>query len=162
MAWSTDGAPPAALVDVLGWCRANVPAVEPPTGLLWGDVRLGNVVFDDVRRAPRAVLDWDMASAGPFELDLGWFLALEQLQSDLTSMSVPGFGSRAEAIARCEAALGRELQDLEWYEVFSLARGSAISTRIAVLHQRAGQRSMFKVGEDPTLAAAVARIEASG
>ena len=77
-------------------------------------------------------------------------------------MTVPGFGSRAEADRpRARPALGRPLQDLDWYEVFALARASAISTRIAVLHERAGQRSMFKVGEDPTLAAAVARIEAS-
>jgi hypothetical protein len=35
-----------------------------------------------------------------------------------------------------------------------------VSTRIAILFERAGQRSMFKLGQDPTLAAAVARIEA--
>lgn len=156
--WSTDGSPPAALVEVLAWCRAEQPADEPPGGLLWGDVRLGNVIFGEATGVPAAVLDWDMASVGPFELDLAWFLALEQVQVDLTSMSVPGFGDRAEAVARCEAGLGRALQDLQWYEVFSLARASAISTRIAVLHERAGQRSMFKVGEDPTLAAALVRL----
>jgi aminoglycoside phosphotransferase (APT) family kinase protein len=153
--WSTDGSPPPALADVQRWCRDHVPADEPPAGLLWGDVRLGNVVFDPDTGAPRAVLDWDMASAGPIEMDLAWHLALEQVQHDLTSMAVPGFGSRDEAIARVGAGIGRPLQDLRWYEVFALARASAISTRLAVLHDRAGQRSMFKVGEDPTLAAAL-------
>lgn len=153
--WSTDGSPPPALVEVQAWCRDHVPDDEPPAGLLWGDVRLGNVVFDPDTGAPRAVLDWDMASAGPIEMDLAWHLALEQVQHDLTSMAVPGFGSREEAIVRVEAGIGRSLTDLHWYEVFALARASAISTRIAVLHQRAGQRSMFKVGEDPTLAAAL-------
>ena len=33
-------------------------------------------------------------------------------------------------------------------------------TRIAILFERSGQETMFKVGEDPTLAAAVARISA--
>jgi aminoglycoside phosphotransferase (APT) family kinase protein len=156
--WSTDGAPPSALVDVLAWCRAERPVDEPPAGLLWGDVRLGNVVFDPVRCRPVAVLDWDMASVGPIELDLAWHLALEQVQTDLTGMVVAGFGTREEAIARVAAGVGRPLRDLAWYEVFALARASAISTRIAVLHQRAGQPSMFKIGEDPTLAAAVARL----
>lgn len=160
VAWATDGSSPVALADALAWCRAQAPADESPQGLLWGDVRLGNVVFDPERLVPRAVLDWDMASVGPIEMDLAWFLALEQVQTDLTGMTLPGFGSRGDAIATVEDRLGRELRDLPWYEVFALVRASAISTRIALLHQRAGQRSMFKLGEDPTLAAALARIEA--
>jgi aminoglycoside phosphotransferase (APT) family kinase protein len=157
--WSTDGSPPPALWETLAWCRTHRPTPEPPAGLLWGDVRLGNIVFDPEGLGPRAVLDWDMASVGPAELDLGWFLALEAVQTDLTGMVVPGFGTRGEAIEVVELGLGRALVDLDWYEVFALVRASAISTRIAVLFERAGQPSMFKVGDDPTLAAAVARID---
>jgi aminoglycoside phosphotransferase (APT) family kinase protein len=156
--WATEGDPPPGLVEVLAWCRSHVPEDEPASGLLWGDVRLGNVVFDADLLRPRAVLDWDMATAGPVEMDLAWHLALEAVQTDLTTMEVAGFGGRDEAIARVGAALGRELQPLDWYEVFALARASAISTRIAVLHERAGQESMFQVGQDPTLAAALRRL----
>jgi len=157
--WSSMGdAPPAGLLEVMAWCRAERPTSEPDAGLLWGDVRLGNVVFDDAALSPRAVLDWDMTSAGPFEADLAWFLALEELQFELTAMTVPGFGSRAEAIGRVEAGLGRTLEDLGWYEVFALVRSAAIATRIAKLHEKAGRRSMFKVGHDPSLAAALERI----
>ncbi len=126
--------------------------------MLWGDVRLGNVVFDAATRSPKAVLDWDMASVGPAEMDLAWFLALEAVQTDLTQMTVPGFGTRDEAVAVIEAALARPLVELAWFEIFALVRASAISTRIAILFQQAGQRSMFKLGQDPTLAAALARI----
>lgn len=160
LAWATDGSPPQALADALAWCRTHRPTDEPPAGLLWGDVRLGNVVFDPDNLAPRAVLDWDMASVGPIEMDLAWFLALEAVQTDLTGMNVPGFGARDDAIAMVEDGLGRALLDLPWYEVFALTRASAISTRIALLHQRAGRRTLFEVGEDPTLTAAVTRIEA--
>jgi aminoglycoside phosphotransferase (APT) family kinase protein len=156
--WATDGAPPPDLAGALVWCSDHRPAEEPPGGLLWGDVRLGNVVFDPERRAPRAVLDWDMASVGPAEMDLAWFLALEAVQEGLSGMRVPGFGSRDEAVARVEAGLGRPLADLGWYETFALVRASAVSTRIALLFARAGRRSMFAPGHDPTLAAAVARI----
>ena len=159
--WATDGSPPPALAEALAWCRSHRPSgEEPPWSLLWGDVRLGNVVFDPDHLEPRAVLDWDMASVGPAEMDLAWFLALEQIPVDLTGMTVPGFGERADAIAFTEHLLGRELQDLDWHEVFALVRASAVSTRIALLFERAGERSMFKVGEDPTLGAALARIEA--
>lgn len=159
--WATDGSPPRQLAEALAWCRDHRPAHEPPPSLLWGDVRLGNVVFDAAARAPKAVLDWDMASIGPAEMDVAWFLALEAVQTDLTGMTVPGFGTRGEAVAVLEHSIGRALVDLDWYETFALVRASAISTRIAILFERAGQRSLFQVGHDPTLDAAVARIEAS-
>ena len=158
--WATDGNAPVALRDALAWCQENRPTAEASGGLLWGDVRLGNVIFDETTHTPRAVLDFDMVSVGPAEMDVAWFLALEQVQTDLTSMRVPGFGTRDDAIALVEARLGRPLSDLAWHEVFALVRASAISTRIAVLFARNGQKSMFKVGQDPTIVAAVARIDA--
>jgi len=160
--WATDGAPPAGLVDALDWCRANRPTDEPPVGLLWGDARLGNVVFDPDTLAPKAVLDWDMTSAGPVEMDLAWFLALEQLQTDLTGTAVAGFGTREEAVAAVEEGVGRTLEHLEWYEIFALVRASAVSSRIAILFERDGRPSVFRSGEDPTYVAATARIAAAG
>jgi aminoglycoside phosphotransferase (APT) family kinase protein len=154
--WATDGAPPSDLTDALAWCAANQPATEPPPTLLWGDVRFGNVVFDPDRRLPVAVLDWDMTSAGPLEMDLAWFLALEGLQADLSGMTVGGFGTTEDLVARA----GRPLHDLDWHVTFALVRAAAVATRLAVLFERAGQRSMFRIGQDPTLAAAVARIDA--
>lgn len=160
LTWACDGAPPPALADALTWCADHRPADEPPGGLLWGDVRLGNVVYDDRSLQPKAVLDWDMVSVGPAEMDLAWFLALEALQTDLTGMRVSGFGTRQECIDRVERGIGRALADLAWHEVFALVRASAVSTRIALLFERSGQRSMFSVGNDPTLAEAVRRIDA--
>jgi aminoglycoside phosphotransferase (APT) family kinase protein len=127
--------------------------------LLWGDVRLGNVVYDDTTLTPAAVLDWDMASAGPAEMDLAWFLALERLQTELSGMTVPGFGDLEAAVELVELRERRPMVDLDWHEVFALVRASAIANRIAVLFERAGQRSMFPVGQDATLKAAVKRIE---
>lgn len=159
--WATDGAPPPALADALEWCRAHQPADEPPASLLWGDVRYGNVIFDARTRQARAVLDWDMVSIGPAEMDVAWFVALEGVQQDLTGMTVPGFGDRSVTVTAVEARLGRRLVALDWFEVFALVRASAVSTRIALLFQRAGQRSTFKVGDDPTLAAALRRIQST-
>ncbi len=158
IAWATDGSPPPALAEALTWCRQHRPSRESPASLLWGDVRLGNVVFDPERLVPRAVLDWDMASVGPAEMDVAWFLALEAVQTELTGMAVPGFGSRGDAISLVEAGIGRALVDLDWYEIFALVRASAVSTRIGLLFERQGRPSMFAAGEDPTLAASIRRI----
>jgi aminoglycoside phosphotransferase (APT) family kinase protein len=157
--WATDGAPPTRLADALAWCREHRPGTEPAPGLLWGDVRLGNVVFDPRTRLPLAVLDWDMVAAGPFEMDLAWFLALEQVQSDLTGTALSGFGDRGATVARAERRIGRPLADLDWYEVFALVRAGAVATRIALLLERHGRRPMFAPGEDPTCMAATRRIE---
>lgn len=160
--WATDGDPPGTLAEALGWCVERRPAAEPPGGLLWGDVRLGNVVFDPTTRRPKAVLDWDMVSAGPFEMDLAWFLALEQVQVELTGTTLAGFGDRAATVEQAERRLGRPLGDLEWYEVFALVRAGAVATRIALLLERAGRTPMFGPGEDPTCAAALRRISRAG
>lgn len=158
LGWATDGAPPPGLAGALDWCNANRPSDEPAAGLLWGDVRLGNVVFDAAALTPRAVLDWDMTSAGPLEMDLGWLLALEQLQVDVTGTAIPGFGTSEEAVTAVEERVGRALVDLAWYEIFALVRASAVSTRIAILFGRQGRKSLFKLGDDPACAAATARI----
>ena len=82
--------------------------------------RLGNVVFDPATHRPRAVLDWDMASVGPAEMDLAWFLGLEGLQVELTGMTVAGFGDR-DAVIAPRTGPGGPMRDLEWHETFALA-----------------------------------------
>ena len=94
-------------------------------------MRLGNLVFDDERRV-RAVLDWDLASVGPAEMDLGWHFGLEYMMESLFGCRVEDFPGGDEAIARYEEASGRALSDLDWHEVFALVRALAINDR----HQR--------------------------
>ena len=151
--WMGDA--PAALRDAFAWCRSHAPlSNEPNAVLLWGDVRFGNIVYDEQTLAPKAVLDWDMVSAGPREMDIAWLTALDEVGRAITGLSVPGFGSRQETLRR----FGRTLSDFDWYEIFAMVRASAISTRIALL----SDKPMFKPGEDPTLQAAMQRIENLG
>lgn len=152
------GAAPSELRYLFSWCTEFAPASTPDDVLLWGDVRYGNIVYDEATYEPKAVLDWDMVSAGPPEMDIAWLTALEAVGFEMTKMTVDGFGTRDETIARFEHNLGRSLVDFDWYETFAMFRASAISTRIALLDQANGQKSMFKIGEDPTLKAALARI----
>ncbi|HEY3724186.1 MAG TPA: phosphotransferase family protein [Acidimicrobiia bacterium] len=126
-----------ALADALAWCTKHRPAHEPPPSFLWGDVRLGNIVFDDARR-PAAVLDWEMTSIGAAEHDLAWHLTLEATQNELFGRSVPGFLDHDDACAHYEAQAGRSLVDLEWYEVFAMVRSIAIMTRLAYVQEQEG------------------------
>ena len=79
-----------------------------------------------------AVLDWDLASLGPREMDLGWHLGLEFMMEALFGGRLPGFPGPGEAVARYEDRSGYEVRDLGWHEVFALVRALAINDR----HQR--------------------------
>jgi aminoglycoside phosphotransferase (APT) family kinase protein len=128
--WSSEGDPLPALAEALDWCARHCPP-EREGALLWGDVRLGNLVLDDDRRVV-AVLDWDLAAVGPREMDLGWHFGLDFMMEALFGQRVPGFPSRLEALERYERASGHEVRDLAWHEVFALTRALAINDR----HQR--------------------------
>ena len=148
------------LADGLAWCAEHRPATDPPATLVWGDVRLGNVIFDDEQR-PLAVLDWEMTGIGPPEQDLAWYFALDAIQHELFGRSVPGFLDRDAALARYEALLGRALVDLDWHDIFAIVRSTAIMTRLNVLSERNGQSPLLPLADNPFLDILDRRIEES-
>lgn len=158
--WASDGSPTPALADAIGWCAANVPSVEPPASMCWGDARIGNVLFADDRTIT-SVLDWELATIGPAEMDLAWFLVLDELTTYFVKQTVPGFLARADAIARYEVALGRPVVDLEWHEIFALVRSTAINDRQARLAAESGVAYPGVAGEaNPVLKVIARRIAA--
>ncbi len=133
--------PPRDLAAALRWCVTNAPgdALTPAgTGaLLWGDARLGNVMFSPDASIV-ALLDWELATIGPPEMDLAWYLVLDELTTRFVGARVPGFLERADAIAFYERELGRAVATLAWHEIFALVRSIAITDRQARLAARAG------------------------
>ncbi len=153
VAWSSDGDPLPALLQALDWCGRHMPP-EREAVLLWGDVRLGNLVFDDERRVT-AVLDWDLACIGPREMDLGWHFGLEFMMEALFGGRLPGLPGTAEALERYERRSRYEARDLAWHEVFALARALAINDR----HQRITGEQHRR--ENPMGDLLLARLEAA-
>jgi aminoglycoside phosphotransferase (APT) family kinase protein len=149
--WSSEGDPLPALAEALDWCARHRPA-EREAVLLWGDVRLGNLVFDDARHVV-AVLDWDLAALGPPEMDLGWHFGLDFMMEALFGQRVPGFPSRIESLERYERKTGHEVRDLAWHEVFALTRALAINDR----HQRITGDPRRR--DNPMSAVLLARLE---
>lgn len=130
LGWATDGDVPPVLGDGLDWLRAHRPDPEPPWSLCWGDPRLGNVLYGP-DWGQRALLDWEMASIGPAEMDVAWFLALHDTAA--AGADLPGFATSAEMRDRWSARVGREVQAYGWFEVFSLLRAEAIYQRIRTM-----------------------------
>jgi aminoglycoside phosphotransferase (APT) family kinase protein len=109
-----------------------------------------------------AVLDWELASIGPPEMDLAWYLALDRLTAKFTG-TVPGFLDRARAIDYYESHLGRAVVDLEWHEIFALVRSAAINDRQARIAAAAGVPYPGVAGDDnPVLRYITRRIDRYG
>jgi aminoglycoside phosphotransferase (APT) family kinase protein len=157
--WYADGAPRAPILhDAYAWCVDHRPDSDPPPSMLWGDVRLGNIIFDD-EGEPVAVLDWEMTMVGAAEHDVAWWVALERIQDELFGRRVAGFPPLADARRAYEERLGRALQDMGWYEVLAMVRSTAIMTRIAVLYERAGLEGFLPIDDNPVLAILARKIE---
>ncbi|WP_166903793.1 phosphotransferase family protein [Mycobacterium sp. DL440] len=107
----------------LKWLEDNFPAevAASETVLTWGDSRIGNVLYDDFR--PAAVLDWEMATLGPRELDVSWIIFAHMVFQELSGMAgLPGLPDvmREEDVrATYRELTGAELGDLRWFYIYS-------------------------------------------
>ncbi|CAN7317380.1 phosphotransferase family protein [Mycolicibacterium frederiksbergense] len=114
----------SALVEqALGWLEEHFPtdiAASPPV-LAWGDSRVGNVLYADFR--PVAVLDWEMATVGPRELDVSWIIFAHMVFQELAGLAgLPGLPDvlREEDVrATYERLTGATLGDLHWFYIYS-------------------------------------------
>jgi aminoglycoside phosphotransferase (APT) family kinase protein len=147
-----DREPPGFMLAAREWCGTNLPADPGPEVELWGDVQLTNAVFRDDGTVA-ALLDWEMTGQGPAELDLGWFLALHEMSIEQNGASLAGVPSRAEILDGYEAARGRPVADLRWFEAFALLRSGSIMVRMARLLAAQGVDDAWLVTHNPTAAA---------
>ncbi len=128
--WAAAGRTMPVVDAALAWLEEKRPTDEPAPSLTWGDARIGNMIFRDFR--PVAVLDWEMATLGPGEVDLAWWLVLGRYHTEgVGAAPLPGFPARAEIVAQWEDAVGRKAQDLFYYEVWGAFRFALVLIRIA-------------------------------
>lgn len=105
------------------WLEAHWPAeadaAEPV--LLWGDARVGNVLYNDFR--PVAVLDWEMVTLGPRELDVAWMIFAHMVFQELAGLAtlpgLPGVMREQDVRATYARLAGVEVGDLHWFYVYS-------------------------------------------
>jgi aminoglycoside phosphotransferase (APT) family kinase protein len=130
--------------DWYRWARAGRPhritdiAIErlkstrprnASVGLLWGDPQPSNFLFA-ADGTITGVIDWEMATLGPPEADLAWWFFFDDLFS--TGMGVArleGLPDRNACITLYEEALGRRVQNLEYYNLLAAFRMAIIGMR---------------------------------
>ncbi len=65
-----------------------------------------------------AVIDWEVASIGPPEIDVGHWLFFDRFATDAVGVETASRLARSAAtVARYEDRSGRVLGDLEWFEM---------------------------------------------
>ncbi|MFD2403315.1 phosphotransferase family protein [Novosphingobium soli] len=143
--WLEEVAPQPVLRDALELLRAQWPAHDPE-GLVWGDARIGNMMFDHDFNVV-AVMDWEQPSLGGALHDLAWFCTLAETMHGPNSTygaHLEGMGSREETIALWEALCGKSAAGLEWYELFTHFKMTCTGIRLGHLR---GQPMM----DEPTM-----------
>lgn len=114
----------SALVErALAWLDEHFPedvAADEPV-LAWGDARIGNVIYQDF--SPVAVLDWEMATVGPRQLDLAWICFAHMVFQELASLAglpgMPDFLREEDVLATYRELTGIEISGLDWFYVYS-------------------------------------------
>ena len=120
----------------LDWLEANLPETDEAV-LVWGDSRIGNMMYVDFE--PVAVLDWEMATIGPRELDLSWIVFAHQVFESITGVlgmpGMPDFLREDDVRATYEELTGVTLGDLTWYHVYN-------AVQWCIVFMRTGARSI--------------------
>jgi aminoglycoside phosphotransferase (APT) family kinase protein len=131
--WVRGGWDMPILEDAFDWLEERWPTAadaEPPV-VCWGDARIGNILYRDFE--PQAVLDWEMATLGPRELDVGWCIFLHRFFQDIATdfgmAGLPDLFDRHAVAARYAARSGHELRDLDWFVVYAALRHGIVMTR---------------------------------
>lgn len=149
--WGRGEHPHPRLHATARWLREHRPDPEPEPVLNWGDARIGNMMFVDHR--PVAVLDWEMATLGPPQVDLAWWCLFERFFSaELDTPNLPGFLPMEDVVAHYEQVSGRTVGDLGWYTVWAAHRYAVVMMRICQADALRGE-AMFP--EDDNVATAM-------
>ncbi len=148
----------SSLVErALDWLEANWPAdaaANDPV-LVWGDSRVGNVLYSGYQ--PVAVLDWEMATLGPREMDAAWMIFAHNVFQELAGLAglpgLPDFMCEEDVKQTYTALTGVELGDLHWFYVYSgviwacvFMRTSARRVRFGEIEQPDDVESLFYHG----------------
>jgi aminoglycoside phosphotransferase (APT) family kinase protein len=134
----------APLQEKIDQLRAGWPTNQP-AGLVWGDARIGNMMFDD-DFAVVAVMDWEQPSLGGALNDLAWFTVLGETMHGPTAdlPRLEGMGSSEETVALWGELTGISTAEIEWYQDF-------VNLKVGCLGLRMGELKGWPSQDDATL-----------
>ena len=143
-AWAARETPSPLLERCFEKLESTWPSEEGETVLSWGDARIGNILYRDFE--PVAVLDWEMASLGPREIDLAWFIYLHRMFQDTAEQygmpGMPYFLRREDVCLTYERLTGHTPEAMDWYTFLAAVRYGVVSLRTGIRGVRFGEAEM--------------------
>ena len=126
------------------WLRANPPPPAQHVGVVHGDYRTGNFLYDADGEI-HGVLDWEMAHLGDPLEDLGW--SLQPIWTFGRDGQAGGLCDPATAIAIWERASGLKADPaaLHWWTLFNCVKGQGIWVGSAAAFNRGGNRAPIMI-----------------
>ncbi|QHG85538.1 phosphotransferase family protein (plasmid) [Rhodococcus rhodochrous] len=132
-AWAANGRTSPTIDAAFEILVRTKPTVDGPVVVTWGDARLGNLMFGP-DQSVTGVFDWEMATLGVPEVDLGYFLFFHRMYSSgLGLPRLDGFPDHASVIARFEELSGRRVTEIDWFEAWGALRGAILLVRVGNL-----------------------------
>ena len=140
--------------EALDWLERHQPPC-PRTALVWGDAKLGNVLYrvgtrggaegdsatgDGAPTASRAgggeavevaaVIDWEIAMIGEPQVDLASLRISDLRAQQSAGRCLPGTPSESELIALYERASGEKIRDFRWDMLYSAFWRGAVTIKV--------------------------------
>ena len=126
--WATQGQSYPELEQALQFLIEHAPPVQQ-SGLVWNDARLGNTMFkDDLSVA--ALIDFEVASLGPPELDMAHWLYLDEVFSGQFGIErISGIPDRQATIKGFERIYGWSMPYFAYYEAVAALKIVVLTIR---------------------------------
>ena len=122
----------AVIVAAMVYVLAQQPD-HTDAGVVWGDARVGNIIFDD-DLGVAALLDWEGATRGPPEIDVAWWVMFDEFLCEAHGLRrLEGVPDRAGTMMRYEQLSGKSLRSMQYYRVLAGLLLALINSRLADL-----------------------------
>lgn len=113
------------------WLLENQPGNQP-VGLCWGDAKASNLMMEGTDIC--ATLDLELVHLGNPVHDLAWWFVLDGSFTEGLAMDpLEGIPSKQELIDLWQHESGRSVEDLDYYEFFSVFQFGVIMARVGTL-----------------------------
>ncbi len=144
--WAREDLRVPLIEQLMAWLEDNWPENEGKGDhvISWGDARPGNMLWKNFE--VQAVLDWEMATFGPRELDVAWIIYLHKyfqaiaVANGFPTAPMPDFLRRDDVVSAYEKLTGYKVRDINWYLAFSLLRLTIPEIRFAKRAIHFGER----------------------
>ncbi len=103
------------------WLRENIPVCDK-VGVVHGDLRIGNFMFEEPSGQFTAILDWELGHLGDYHEDIAWTIQrLFGYLDDKGQFLVSGFLPREEFLEKYQRLSGNAIDPakLRWYEILN-------------------------------------------